>query len=78
MVKEPKQAVLVVMFLFVLLFNTFIFLGNRKANALTWSDALKYCAMCINIGCTSGQRKCAEFHPNSNTTVTCYESVSPE
>ena len=78
MVKKPKRGVLAVMFLLVLLFNTFILLGNRNANALRWSDLRRYAADCINMGCKYGKRKCAEFHPNSNTTVTCYESGPSE
>ncbi len=79
MLKKPKRSIITVMFLFVLLFNTFILLGNRKASALAWSDIIRYCAICINMGCTGGTRKCAEFHPNANTTVTCYEeSVGSE
>jgi len=78
MIKKSKRSVIVVMFLFLLLFNILILLGNRNVKAITWLDALRYCAACINIGCTSGPKKCAEFHPDANTTVTCYEPLSSE
>lgn len=61
---------LVIIILFLL--NICIAIETRKAQA-SIKKAFEYAQTCIQMGCPGGNRICAEFHPDSETTVTCYE-----
>ncbi|MFO7891173.1 MAG: hypothetical protein R6V04_12655 [bacterium] len=66
--KTAKFLVIIILFLL----NICIAIETRKAHA-NIKKALEYAQTCIYMGCPGGNRICAEFHPDSETTVICYE-----
>ena len=53
--------------------NMFVFLAHKKAGAMRLSRILRYYKICVQVGCSGGNKECAEYHPEAGTTVTCYQ-----
>ena len=72
MIVKIKNIVKLLVIVILFLLNIGIAIETRKAHA-SIKKALEYAQTCIQMRCPGGNRICAEFHPDSETTVTCYE-----